>query len=155
MSDSLIAGDLHAADLARLGHTSSAAAKRNGCQRIDVVEQKDPHSGDITGDVGDALEQPEPRPLAAGCNLLSNECTRDIHGEPCLRDSRIGPLLGQQVEILDAAVQYVDGMKHPQATDIRDVHLHRAAGKILGREAGHAFVSPPRDASAYLPVRPG
>jgi hypothetical protein len=42
------------------------------------------------------------------------------------------------VEILDSAVQYIDGMNHPQVTDMRDVHLHRAAGKILDREAGHS-----------------
>src|SRR5208282_6060244 len=85
----------------------SKVLERNGLQGIDVKEKKHPDCGYITGDFGDALKQFETSPLVPTSDFLPNECTRDVHGEPCLGDARIGAPFWQQMQILDAAVQYI------------------------------------------------
>ena len=47
--------------------------ERNRLQRIDAVEKEDPHGGDVGGNVGDSLEQLEPRPLAVRRDLAAQE----------------------------------------------------------------------------------
>jgi hypothetical protein len=66
----------------------------NGFQWIDSIEKKYPNCGDITSDIDDTLKEFEACPLVSSGNFLSNECVRDTHGEMCLGNSSVGPLLG-------------------------------------------------------------
>jgi hypothetical protein len=36
----------------------------------------------------------------------------DFNGKPCLCDARIGTFLRQQMQILNPAIQHIDGMDH-------------------------------------------
>jgi hypothetical protein len=94
------------------GGGGSEILEWNGVQWIDAIEKKYPDGGDITGDIGDTFKEFEAGPLALGGNLLPNECARDIESEPRLGDSSVGPFLGEQVQILDAAVQDIYGVDH-------------------------------------------
>jgi hypothetical protein len=92
------------------GSRGSKVVERNAFQWIDTEEEKYPDCGHITSDIGDTPKEFEANPLVSSRNFLSNECTRDIHGEPSLGDSSIRAFLGKQVQILDAAVQHIRGV---------------------------------------------
>ena len=62
----------------------------------------------------------------------------NIQGELRLCDADRSALLRQHVQILDAAVQHVDGMNDSQMTDVRYIQLDSAAGELFGGEANHA-----------------
>jgi len=107
-------------------------------QRIDTEEQKHSDGGYIRGDVGDALEEFEAHSLPAGGHFTPDEFACDVYGKPRLCDSRVVAFLRQHMQILNSAIQHVDGMDHSQNANVRYFHLDRAASEIFGRQTDHA-----------------
>jgi hypothetical protein len=69
------------------GNGGAKVLEWNSLQWVDSIEEKYPDCGDITGDLGDPLEEFEACPLVSSDKFLSNECTYDTHRELCLCDS--------------------------------------------------------------------
>jgi hypothetical protein len=120
------------------GRSGSKVLERNTLQGIDAKQKKNLDCGDISGDIRDSLEKFEANPLVSSGRFLSNECTRDIHSEPRLGDSGVGAFFGQQVQILDAAVQHIYGVDNSQMTDLWYLQFNRAPSKVLGGKTDNA-----------------
>jgi hypothetical protein len=68
-------------------------------------------------------------PVVTSCRM---KCARDIHSESCLRDSRIGALLGSQMQILDTAAQHIQGVEYSRSTPVGiSISIARRAGSLV------------------------
>ena len=110
----------------------------NRLQSIDSEQKKYSYRRGITGYCGNALKQLKPDSLPTTLDFPLNEGARNIHAETRLSDSRVRAFFRQQVKILNATIQHVDGMNHPQPTDFRDFHLDGTPSEILCRQADDA-----------------
>lgn len=116
----------------------SELPERNRLQRVDAVEQEDADSRNIARHLCDTFQKLEPDPLTTRCDLPRDERAHYTQGQPSLGDPGIVALLGQQVQVLDTAIEDIHGMNDSQATDIRNVDLNGTPGKILGSQPGDA-----------------